>query len=56
MMTTVLRGLASAGGMLEQFPALDAYRLRCEARPAFGRALAAQMRTFREDRSCTGSA
>ena len=56
MMTTVLRGLASGGSVLERFPTLDAYRSRCEARPAFGRALAAQMRTFREDRSCMGRA
>ena len=56
MMTTVLRGLASADGMLEQFPTLDAYRLRCEARPAFGRALDGQMAGFREERSGTGSA
>jgi glutathione S-transferase len=48
MMTTVLRELVD-GGALARFPALDAYRRRCEARPAFGRAMEAQMRTFREN-------
>jgi glutathione S-transferase len=48
MMTTVLRELV-ATGLLRQFPALDAYRRRCEARPAFGRAMEAQMSTFREN-------
>ena len=47
MMTTVLRELVESG-VLVRFPVLDAYRQRCEARPAFGRALAAQMRPFRE--------
>ncbi|HEY7688176.1 MAG TPA: glutathione S-transferase family protein [Dongiaceae bacterium] len=47
MMTTVLRMLTESG-VLERFPALDAYRRRCEARPAFGRALEAQMKPFRE--------
>jgi hypothetical protein len=28
---------------------LDAYRRRCEARPAFGRAMEGQMQTFREN-------
>ena len=48
MMTTVLRELV-ASGVLAQFPLLDAYRQRCEARPAFGRAMEAQMRPFREN-------
>jgi glutathione S-transferase len=48
IMTTVLRELAPSGA-LERFPILDAYRRRCEARPAFGRALAAQMQPFGEN-------
>jgi glutathione S-transferase len=47
MMTTVLRELVNAN-VLSEFPALDAYRLRCEARPAFKRALDAQMADFVE--------
>jgi glutathione S-transferase len=48
MMTTVLRELTGSG-MLARFPTLDAYRRRCEARPAFGRALEAQLQPFREN-------
>ena len=48
MMTTVLRELVDSG-VLARFPTLDAYRRRCEARPAFVRALEAQMRPFREN-------
>ena len=48
MMTTVLRELTDCG-VLSEFPALDAYRRRCEARPAFTRALEAQMQPFREN-------
>jgi glutathione S-transferase len=48
MMTTVLRELVDSG-VLSRFPILDAYRRRCEARPAFGRALEAQMQPFREN-------
>jgi glutathione S-transferase len=48
MMTTVLRELVDCGA-LARFPSLDAYRRRCEARPAFGRAMEAQMQTFREN-------
>ena len=47
IMTTVLRELVECGA-LGQFPSIDAYRQRCEARPAFGRALEAQMGPFRE--------
>jgi glutathione S-transferase len=47
MMTTVLRDLIERG-VLSKFPALDAYRRRCEARPAFGRALEAQLKVFRD--------
>lgn len=48
MMTTVLRELVNAG-TLARFPTLDAYRQRCEARPAFARALASQMAPFAEN-------
>jgi glutathione S-transferase len=48
IMTTVLRELVDCGA-LARFPALDAYRRRGEARPAFGRAMEGQMRTFREN-------
>lgn len=47
MMTTVLRELVDSGTLVH-FPRLDEYRRRCEARPAFGRALEAQLQTFRE--------
>ena len=45
MMTTVLRLLRHTD-VVAQMPTLDAYRRRCEARPAFARALAAQMADF----------
>lgn len=48
MMTTVLRELTDSG-VLSRFPNLDDYRARCEGRPAFGRALEAQMKAFREN-------
>jgi glutathione S-transferase len=48
MMTTVLRELVDSG-VLARFPILDAYRRRCEARPAFARALEAQLQAFREN-------
>ena len=47
IMTTVLRELGDSG-VLSQFPRVDAYRRRCEARPAFKRALEAQMADFDE--------
>lgn len=47
IMTTVLRELVDCGA-LSQFANLDDYRRRCEARPAFHRALEAQMEPFRE--------
>jgi glutathione S-transferase len=50
IMTTVLRELVDCGA-LARTPILDAYRRRCEARPAFGRALEAQMKPFRENAS-----
>jgi glutathione S-transferase len=45
LMTTVLRFLRHTD-IVAQFPVLENYRLRCEARPAFQRALAAQMAVF----------
>ena len=45
MMTTVLRFLRHTE-LLAGFPTLTAYKERCEARPAFGRALAGQMAPF----------
>ena len=48
IMVTVLRELVDCG-VLARFPTLDAYRRRGEARPAFGRAMEAQMRAFREN-------
>jgi glutathione S-transferase len=48
VMTTVLRELVDSG-MLARFANLDAYRARCVARPAFGRALEGQMQPFREN-------
>jgi hypothetical protein len=44
-MTTVLRILRHTS-IVAQIPVLENYRLRCEARPAFQRALAAQMAVF----------
>lgn len=48
IMTTVLRELVDSG-TLQRFPVLDAYYRRCEARPAFGRALEAQLQAFRDN-------
>jgi glutathione S-transferase len=45
LMTTVLRILRHTN-IVAQIPVLENYRLRCEARPAFQRALAAQMAVF----------
>ncbi len=45
LMTTVLRNLRQTD-LLAQVPAIEAYRLRCEARPAFRKALADQMAIF----------
>jgi glutathione S-transferase len=52
MMTTVLRELVNSG-TLARFPVLDAYRKRCEARPAFVRALEAQLQVFRDNQPAT---
>lgn len=45
LMVTVLRNLRHCD-VVAQYPALDAYMKRCEARPAFERALDAQMADF----------
>jgi glutathione S-transferase len=47
LMTTVLR-IPRHIDLVSQIPVLDAYRLRCEGRPAFKKALAAQMADFAE--------
>ncbi|HWS10648.1 MAG TPA: glutathione S-transferase family protein [Xanthobacteraceae bacterium] len=47
LMTTVLR-IPRHCDLIAQYPVLDKYRLRCEARPAFKKALAAQMADFNE--------
>ena len=46
VMAAVLRELVDCG-LLAGFPTIDAYLQRCVARPAFARALEAQMRPFR---------
>ncbi len=48
VMTTVLRELVDSGA-LAPFPRLDEFRRRCETRPAFVRALNAQLQTFRDN-------
>jgi glutathione S-transferase len=45
LMTTVLRILRHTD-LVARMPVLEAYRLRCEARPAFRKALADQMAAF----------
>lgn len=45
LMASVLRILRHTD-IVAQIPVLESYRLRCEARPAFQRALAAQMAVF----------
>ncbi|NOK19614.1 glutathione S-transferase family protein [Corallococcus carmarthensis] len=47
MMTTVLRILRHTD-VLDAHPSLKAYKERCEARPAFQRALAAQLEAFEQ--------
>jgi glutathione S-transferase len=49
MMTTVLRTLRHTEILAQEFPSLEAFRLRCEARPAFKKALDAQMKPFLEN-------
>src|SRR5437899_1988490 len=46
LMTSVLRFLRHTD-LLEEQPVLVAYEQRCEARPAFAKALAGQMAAFR---------
>ncbi|MFO1047523.1 MAG: glutathione S-transferase family protein [Geminicoccaceae bacterium] len=48
MMTTVLRELAGTP-LLARHPTIDALRERCESRPAFKRALDAQLAPFRKE-------
>jgi glutathione S-transferase len=47
LMTTVLQ-IPRHTNLVAQIPVLDAYRLRCEARPAYEKALADQMADFAE--------
>lgn len=47
LMTTVLRDLRQTD-LLARFPLLDAYRARCQDRPAFQQALADQLADFSE--------
>ena len=49
LMTTVLR-IPRHTDLVQKLPNLEAYRLRCEARPAFQRALSGQMKPFAEGR------
>ena len=51
-MTTVLRVLRHTD-VVAQIPPLEAYRLRCEARPAFQRAMADHMAPF--EKTCAGA-
>jgi glutathione S-transferase len=48
LMATVLRSLRHTD-LVEERPVLHAYLRRCEGRPAFGRALAAQMAAFDDE-------
>jgi len=49
VMTSVLRNLRHLDILEKEFPHLEAYKKRCEARPAFKRALDAQMKSFAEN-------
>lgn len=51
MMATVLRNLRQTD-LVTGMPVLDAYLRRCQDRPAFGRALAAQMAAFARPGAC----
>jgi glutathione S-transferase len=55
MMTTVLRILRHTD-LVAARPALHAYQLRCEARPAFRKALADQLAAFAKNAPPTGQA
>lgn len=48
VMSTVLRDLDNSV-ILSEFPILASYRARCEARPAFVRAIDAQLKDYREN-------
>ena len=48
LMTTVLR-IPRHTSLVAEYPSLEAYRLRCEARPAFRKALAAQLKPFKDN-------
>jgi glutathione S-transferase len=48
LMTTVLRILRTTD-LVSRIPGLEAYQRRCEARPAFQKALAAQLATFQNN-------
>ncbi|WP_036294041.1 glutathione S-transferase family protein [Methylosinus sp. PW1] len=48
VMSTVLRDLDDAA-ILSEFPTLASYRARCEARPAFARAIDAQLKDYSEN-------
>jgi glutathione S-transferase len=54
MMTTVLRNLRHTD-LLKAEPRLDAYRERCEQRPAFKRALRAQMADFNRESAASAA-
>ncbi|WP_426339589.1 glutathione S-transferase family protein [Pseudoduganella sp. S-14] len=45
MMSTVLR-LLDSSGLLDEFPAVAAYQARCMARPAYAKAMAAQVALY----------
>lgn len=55
LMTTVLRDLRQTD-LLAQFPVLDAYRARCERRPAFQQALADQLADFVDESDAASAA
>jgi glutathione S-transferase len=48
LMTTVLRILRTTD-LVSRIPGLEAYQRRCEARPAFQKALTAQLATFQNN-------
>lgn len=54
IMTTVLRNLRHTN-LVAEFPNLAVYLARCEARPAFQRALAAQLAGFEKVQSATAA-
>lgn len=54
LMTTVLRILRTTD-LVHAMPPLEAYLIRCEARPAFQSALGAQMEAFRNNEPARGA-